>query len=135
MKFIPMIVRGRGGVRSTVIYCSSTCNLVCLISGGLCSHSIGQSATEAYRLNMSEIPRESLDLILLSHMQQTRLNKDNAKTTQKTPSHPKVSEWKIAYVQFFVFGLQVCKKTYLFAHGIGEKRYRNLTPRIHNKRA
>ena len=135
-----MLVRGRGGMRGRVIYCTSTCNLVCLISGGSCSHSIGQSAIEAYRLNMSEIPSESLDLILLSHMQQTRLNKDNAKTTQKTPSHPKVSDRKIASVRFFLFGLQVCKKTYLFAHGIGEKRYRNLcrhfdlngvTPRVH----
>ena len=89
---------------------------------------------------MSEIPSESLDLILLSHMQQTRLNTDNAKTTLKTPIHTKVSERKIASVRFYLFRVQVCKKTYLFAHGIGEKRYRNLckhfdlngvTPRIH----
>ena len=89
---------------------------------------------------MSEIPPESLDLILLSHMQQTRLTPKQAKTTQKTASHTKVSERKIASVQFSLFGLQVCKKTYLFAHGVGEKRYRNLckhfdvngvTPRIH----
>ena len=89
---------------------------------------------------MSEIPSESFDLILLSHMQQTRLTPKQAKTTQKTVSHTKVSERKIASVQFSLFGLQVCKKTYLFAHGVGEKRYRNLcknfdingvTPRIH----
>ena len=75
---------------------------------------------------MSEIPPESLDLILLSHMQQTRLTPKQAKTTQRTAPHPKVSERKIASVQFSLFGLQVCKKTYLFAHGVGEKRYRNL---------
>lgn len=89
---------------------------------------------------MSEIPSESIDLILLSHMQQTRLNTEHSKTTQKTPSHTKVSDRKIASVRFYLFGLQVCKKTYLFAHGIGEKRYRNLcthfdlngvTPRVH----
>ena len=106
-------------------------------SGCSCSDAIGRGAIEAYRLNMSEIPCESLDLILLSHMQQTRLNTEQAKTTQKTP---KVSDRKIASVKFHLFGLQVCKKTYLFAHGVGEKRYRNLckhfdangvTPRIH----
>ena len=75
---------------------------------------------------MSEIPSESLDLILLSHMQQTRLNPEHAKTTQKTPSHTKVSDRKIASVRFYLFGVQVCKKTYLFAHGVGERRYRNL---------
>ena len=109
-------------------------------SGCSCSDAIGRGAIEAYRLNMSEIPCESLDLILLSHMQQTRLNTEQAKTTQKTPSHTKVSDRKIASVKFHLFGLQVCKKTYLFAHGVGEKRYRNLckhfdangvTPRIH----
>ena len=97
-------------------------------------------AIEAYRLNMSEILCESPDLILLSHMQQTRLNTEQAKTTQKTPSHTKVSDRKIASVKFHLFGLRVCKRTYLFAHGVGEKRYRNLckhfdancvTPRIH----
>lgn len=92
------------------------CNLVCLIPGGSCSNFIHQTAIEAYRLNMSQIPSESL---------QTSLNKDNAKTTQKIPSHIKVSDRKIASVQFFLFGVQVLKKIYLFAHGIGKKRYRN----------
>ena len=100
----------------------------------------GGGAIEAYPLNMLEIPCESLDLILLYHMQQTRLNAEQAKTTQKTPSHTKVSYRKIASVRFHLFGLEVCKKTCLFAHGVGEKRYRNLckyfnangvTPRIH----
>ena len=55
---------------------------------------------------MSEIPTESLDLILLSHMQQTCLNPEHAKTTQKTSSHTKVSDRKIASVDFT---FSVCK--------------------------
>ena len=122
-----MLVRDRGGVRGRVIYCTSTCNLDCLISGGSCSHFIGQSAIEAYRLNMSQIQSESLDLILLSHVQQTRLNKDNAKTTQKTPSHPKVSGRKMASVRFFLFGLQVCTKTCLYfdLNGVTARVHKN----------
>lgn len=43
-------------------------------------------------------------------------------------------------MNFYLFGKKVCRSTYLFAHGLGRKRYKNLcrhfdangvTPRIH----
>lgn len=94
----------------------------------------------AYRLNMQEIADESLDLIVLSHMQQNRETRTSDPQTKKTPSHSQVKERKHASMTFLLFGRNVCRTTYLFAHGIGLKRYKALakhfeengvTPRRH----
>ena len=111
-----------------------------IIPDGPCSKVITRQALETYRLNMSELPDENRDLIILSHMQQTRLTKESNPNTQKSDSHTQVSVRQRASVKFFLFGHAVCRTTYLFAHGIGIKRYKNLckhfdingvTPRIH----
>lgn len=85
---------------------------------------------------MMELPKETLDLIILSHLQQTRITGGQV----RAPGILEPKERKIASSKFMLFGRQVCKATYLYAHGLSNKRYMNLckhldsngvTPRVH----
>ena len=58
--------------------------LILQLIGEACSSVLGIDVIEAIRLNMLEIPPEDLDLIVLSHLQQNRVNSDYNK---KTSSH------------------------------------------------
>jgi hypothetical protein len=49
--------------------------------GEACSSVLGIDALKAMRLNMLEIPPEDLDLIVLSHLQQNRINSNVTKKT------------------------------------------------------
>ena len=86
---------------------------------------------------MTELPKENLDLILMANLQQNRVKSAHIK---RTTTHREEKERQRASVKFFLHGKQVCKFTYLFAHGVGNTRYRNLckhydahgfTPRRH----
>ena len=86
---------------------------------------------------MTELPKENLDLILMANLQQNRAKSTH---TKRTATNREEKERQRASVKFFLHGKQVCKSTYLFAHGVGNTRYRNLckhydahgfTPRRH----
>ena len=88
-------------------------------------------------MNMTELPKENLDLILMANLQQNRVNSAH---TKRTATHREEKVRQLASVKFFLHGTQICKSTYLFAHGVGNTRYRNLckhydahgfTPRRH----
>ena len=74
-------------------------------------------------MNMTELPKENLDLILMANLQQNRVKSAH---TKRTATHREEKERQCAFVKFFLHGTQVCKSTYLFAHGVGNTRYRNL---------
>ena len=84
---------------------------------------VGMQALEEIRLNMAELTKENVDLVILANMQQNRVN---AGQTKQTATHKEDKERQRASVKFFLFGRQVCRSTYLFAHGVGLKRYKNL---------
>lgn len=88
---------------------------------------------------MAELSKENLDLIVLANMQQNRVKSVH---TKQTATHKKEKERQRASVKYFLNGRQVCRSTYLFAHGVKIKRYKNLckhfdtqgfTPRRHGK--
>ena len=88
-------------------------------------------------MNMTELPKENLDLILLANLQQNRVNSAH---TKQTCTHKEEKDRQRASVKLFLHGIQVCKAMYLFAHGVGNARYRNIckhydirgfTPRRH----
>jgi hypothetical protein len=91
--------------------------------GEACSSVLGIDVLKAIRLNMLEIPPEDLDLIVLSHLQQNRVNSN---VTKKTSSHTQASARKMESMNFVVNGQKVCRKTYSFIYGLGEKRFKNL---------
>ena len=94
--------------------------------GEACSSVLGIDALKAMRLNMLEIPPEDLDLIVLSHLQQNRINSN---VTKKTSSHTQASARKRASMIFFS-GQTVCRNTYSFIYGLGEKRFKNFCTHV-----
>ena len=105
--------------------------------GKPCYEAIGLTTLEEIRVNMTELPKENLDLILLANLQQNRVNSAH---TKQSSTHKEEKDRQRASVKFFLHGVQVCKATYLFAHAVGNTRYRNIckhydthgfTPRRH----
>ena len=87
-------------------------------------------ALEDIRLNMAELTKESVvDLIILANMQQNRINSCQ---TKQTATHTDRKERRRASVKFFLLGRQVCRSAYLFAHGVGIKRYKNMCKHYDN---
>ena len=78
---------------------------------------------------MAELSKENVDLVILANMQQNRVNSSQ---TKQTTSHKEGKERRRASVKFFLLGRQVCRSTYLFAHGVGIKRYKNLCKHYDN---
>ena len=86
-------------------------------------------ALENIRHNMAEFSKENVDLIILANMQQKKVNSSQ---TKQTTSHKDGKVRRRAAVKFFLLGRQVCRSTYLFAHGVGIKRYKNLCKHYDN---
>ena len=80
-------------------------------------------ALDDIQLNMTELPKENVDLIILANVQHSR---ENSSQTKQTATHTDRKERHRASVKFFLIARQVCRSTYLFAHGVGIKRYKNL---------
>ena len=47
-------------------------------------------------------------------------------------THTQTADWKHSSMTFILFGRNVCRTTYVFAHGIGIKRYKRLN-KHHNE--
>ena len=92
-----------------------------IVSGKPCFQAVGMRALEDIRLNMAELTKENVDLIILANMQQNRINSSQ---TKQTATHTDRKERRRASVKFFLLGRQVCRSTYLFAHEVGIKRYK-----------
>ena len=95
-----------------------------IVSGKPCFQAVGMRALEDIRLNMAELTKENVDLIILANMQQNRVNSSQ---TKQTATHTDRKERRRASVKFFLLGRQVCRSTYLFAHGVGIKTCVNTT--------
>ena len=108
---------------------SSILTNIFIVSGKPCFQAVGMRALEDIRLNMAELTKENLDLIILANMQQNRVNSSQ---TKQTATHTDRKERRRASVKFFLLGRQVCRSTYLFAHGVGIKRYKNLCKHYDN---
>ena len=108
---------------------SSILTNIFIVSGKPCFQTVGMRALEDIRLNMAELTKENVDLIILANMQQNRINSSQ---TKQTATHTDRKERRRASVKFFLLGRQVCRSTYLFAHGVGIKRYKNLCKHYDN---
>ena len=79
------------------------------LSGKSCYEAIDLTTLEE-RVNMTELPKENLDLILLANLQQNRVNSAH---TQQTSTHKEEKDRQRASVKLFLHGIQVWKVTYL----------------------
>ena len=73
------------------------------LSGKSCYEAIDLTTLEE-RVNMTELPKENLDLILLANLQQNRVN---AAHTQQTSTHKEEKDRQRASVKLFLHGIQV----------------------------
>ena len=80
-------------------------------------------ALDDMRLNMAELTKENVYLIVLANMQH---NRSNSSQTKQTATHTDRKARRRASVKFFLLGRQGCRSTYLFAYGVGIKKHKNL---------
>ena len=73
-------------------------------------------ALDDIRLNMAELTKENVYLIILANMQHNRVISSQ---TKQTATHTDRKAQRRASVKFFLLGRQGCRSTYLFAYGVG----------------
>ena len=99
------------------------------LSGCGCSKIYGHSCSEElvwdklldYRQSCLEYTREELDLVLKVQMLGHRKNGD----TTDSLKH-KTKDRERSFQEYFLFGKQVCQKTFSFAHGVGYNKLRRV---------
>ena len=74
------------------------------LSGKSCYEAIDLTTLEEIRLNMTELPKENLDLFLLANLQQNRVNSAH---TQQASTHKEEKNRQRASVKLFLHGIQV----------------------------
>ena len=82
-----------------------------LHNGQACSTRFAYSHIKRVRYAAMELNRSELDLIVIGQLAAT----------------VSIHDSKRSYTSFLHSGQRVCKKTFLFLHGIGEKRLKNIT--------
>ena len=104
-------------------------------NGSPCSDYFTVQELSELRMQMSELENEHLDLVVLSQIHAHHFMNDLAGHRRKDKQ-----ERAREYTAFFYHGHSICLKTFLFIHGIGKKRFRNLlkhyqlngvSPRVH----
>ena len=77
-----------------------------------CHQMLGKEIIEKRRNSCAELTKQELDLIILGQLA--------AFEKERTPQSSRVRS------SFHVSGSRVCKTAFLFAHGVGEKQFKNL---------
>lgn len=102
-----------------------------------CSKLFTHETVSTTRLNCLEMTTGELDMVVLSHLDSHRRIEKSTETTGDstcTVAHHRVA------MDYYFQGKRVCKYTYRFVHGIGQKQYKNLVshfekhglvPRVH----
>ena len=106
-------------------------------SGQPCSVCLSTSDVTAYKLDMSELDRTELDLVVLVQLQ-SGMHSDNLLTNTRGATKPLVRQQSTYNYSFK--GQSICREMFLFLHGISKERLYNLAhhlvangvvPRIH----
>ena len=99
-------------------FCELTCK--CQKSkGGPCSAHFSVTDIADHRMRMAELESDALDLVVLGQINAHQFHSD-------LEGHRAATERKKDYNVFYFHSHPVCLQTFLFLHGIGKKRFRNL---------
>ena len=92
----------------------------CLLGpkGSPCSKSFSRAEHSITRMNCHEMSATELDMLVLAHLDAHRHNIGS--------EHARVP------IDCYFGGKRTCKATFLFAHGIGSKKYKNLITHFEN---
>ena len=91
------------------------------IYGHPCSEELVWDRLLDYRESCLEYTREELDLVLKVQMQGHRKNGDSTDSLKH-----KTKDRERSFQEYFLFGKQVCQKTFLFAHAVGYNKLRRV---------
>ena len=107
--------------------------------GGPCSTYFNVEEFADHRMQMAELENESLDMIILSQINAHHFSETIRGHRGTATANERLKE----YTTFYCHGYPICLETFLFYHGIGKKRFRNLlkhyklnglSPRMHGNR-
>ena len=90
--------------------------------GPPCSGYFDQKEYEDARMSMAELENDQLDLVILSQINAHHFSDRLAEHRTETEKSLRVKE----YTNFLYKSHSIYLKTFLFLHGIGKKRFRNL---------
>jgi len=86
-----------------------------------CSKSFNREELSTTRYNCSEMSSTELDMLVLANLDAHRHSSEKRSTGTST-----VSDGRRVAIDYSFRGKRVCKGMFLFAHGIGPKRFKNL---------
>ena len=92
-----------------------------LYNGGPCSTAFTPDHLSSIRSQCQELDRSSLDLVLLGQIMAT-----NSQSSLLQRSHQKSATRKKTRMSYYHQGIQICRTTFLFLHGIGKRRLDNV---------
>ena len=99
-------------------FCEGTCKCQ-KKNGGPCSAHFSVSDVAEHRMRMAELEHDALDLVVLGQINAHQFHSG-------LEGHRATTERKKDYNVFYFHSHSVCLQTFLFLHGIGKKRFRNL---------
>ena len=90
--------------------------------GAPCSGYFDEEKLAETRMSMAELENDQLDLVILSQINAHHFSGKLFGHRNKEQKARRAKE----YTNFFYMGRNICQKMFLFIHGIGMKRFRNL---------
>ena len=111
------------------------CNCSLGSGGSACSKYFTREEISATRISCLEMSTMELDMLVLAHLDAHRSNVAHA-TTSKDSSHSagtKAGTKRRSNIEYYFRGKRVCKSTYVFAHAVGPKRFKNMVAHFDKK--
>ena len=105
----------------------STCGCKLAPEGSPCSSSLTKDTIEKCRTDNLELSRDELDLVILS---QIRAGRSLAiQPTLHRSHHQKSTNRSMS--KYYIHGVLICQKTFMFLHCVGHKRFEHLIQHYH----
>ena len=111
-----------------------------LVNDGPCSSQFSRPYILATRANAAELSWNELNMTVMGQVM--ALTSTTSTTTFKGRHYHQPKERKLTHTSFYHQGLAICRKTFLFLHGIGPSRFKaikasyldkGLAPRVHGQ--
>ena len=94
-------------------FMTKTCQCRFGLNGAPCSTRFSRKLITSTRMTCCEMTKDELDLVVLAHLESNRHSAEEQKSSRSC-------------VTYYFHGYKVCRNTYLFAHSVGPKRFKNL---------
>lgn len=118
-------------------YTEHGCSCTLGPDGGPCCHQFSEEQYRDMRSQCAELSHEQLDLVIMGQIMAMTSTSD---LTRHSITHRKKENRQLSYTSFYHHGLRICRKTFIFIHGISEWRFKalktscrrdGLMPRVH----